>query len=185
MLLVAAFWKSDSVGNSTLLLQHLRPLRHLEHLAQAASAFVCQLIAEACSHGKQPAVSLHSLLVEVRSVLIENAGLLCRHVLHPVILSVQYCTLYCISLDFTALYCTALFCSTALQHTHTKDLHLLLCQTSCCPITFSRLSQRAVCPAATHQHSHSRYLLHLSCLHTHITQLKSGWSQHVKVHCLS
>ena len=77
VLLVAVFWRSDSLGNSTLLLQHLRQIGQHANLGQAASAFVCQLIVEACSHGTQPVISLQCLLSEVSALLCD---LPCRHV---------------------------------------------------------------------------------------------------------
>lgn len=61
--------------NSRLLLQHLRQIRHHQNLVQAASAFVCQLVAEACSCEKLPVISLQCLLVEVSAVLIEPCRL--------------------------------------------------------------------------------------------------------------
>lgn len=104
MLLLAAFWRSDSVGNSTVLLQRLCEIQPLTTLARAVSTFICQLIAEACSHGKQPVISLHSLLVEVTALLFGLADMYCTQLY----CTVQHCTLYCIH---TMLPCTALCCS--------------------------------------------------------------------------
>lgn len=65
VLLVAALWRMDSVADSTVLLQHLRQIRQQNNLVQAASAFCCQLIAEACNHGQPPVITLQCMLEEV------------------------------------------------------------------------------------------------------------------------
>lgn len=123
ILLVATFWGIDSMLGSTLLLQHLHQIRHHTELARAVSAFVCQLVAEACSRGDEPIVSLQCLLVEVSAFLVDLATLLW-------ICTVQHCTLLFGVLQHLPLYRTTvlhfrvLFCSVAqhrtcsvLQHT--------------------------------------------------------------------
>ena len=123
VLLVAAFWRSDSVGNSTLLLHHLRQIQHNKRVVQAASASVCQLIAEACSHGKQPVISLQCLLSEVSALLFDLAGPAAHtHVQH----SAASCCIASDSLYNTILHWIVLYC----RAPH-KDTFLLLRHTSC------------------------------------------------------
>lgn len=100
------------MDNGTLLLQHLRQIRHHKFL-KAASAFVCHLIAEACSCGKLPVISLQCLLVEVSAALFSLAGLPCTHVQHSTAVCwtvPQFCCalLYSIILDSHAMLCVAL-----------------------------------------------------------------------------
>ena len=69
VLLVDSFWRIDSMTGSTVLLQHLRQIRQHHNLVQAASGFCCQLVAEACSCGKPPVISLQRLLDEASILL--------------------------------------------------------------------------------------------------------------------
>lgn len=124
ILLMAAFWGVDRVLGSTLLLQHLHQIRHHTELAQAVSAFVCQLVAEAYSCGEQPVVSLQGLLVEVSARLVDLASLPCMcTVQHRTLRFVSCSTHHSTALLYNiALYCSALlhgaglYCS-VLQHT--------------------------------------------------------------------
>ena len=125
---MAAFWRSDSAADSTLLLQHLRQIRDQKSLVQAASAFVCQLIAEACSHGKQPAISLHSLLLEVNA-------------LHFYLAISRKDALYSTALCSTVPYLTLLHCTVLLYWT-AAELH---CDTWTSAITSHGTSR---CPNA-------------------------------------
>ena len=66
------------MAGSTFLLQHLRQTRRHPQLVQAASDFCCKLIAEACTCGEPPVISLQCLLEEASALLLDPATLPCR-----------------------------------------------------------------------------------------------------------
>lgn len=117
------------MDNGTLLLQHLRQIRHSKVL-KAVSAFVCQLIGEACSGGKLPVISLQCLLAEVHALLSDPASLPCTIALHPARMHhIATCSLlYSTILDSPVLFCTIL------HHTH---ITALLHHAACCLIPCS------------------------------------------------
>ena len=156
---MAAFWRSDSVGNSTHLLQHLHQIRDNKNVGQAASAFVCQLIAGACSCGKQPVISLHSLLVEVIALCLTLPAC-CANMHGKALHSVRLCA------HLTPLHCTVLLYWIALNSNLTQGHQPSALWDIMLPHCFAIEKLESILLSTWicwHHDGHHGYLFHTTC----------------------